>query len=118
MKTSEIEAKVRELATKHPDTIYQPNGSSCEYTKGTSIPGYSGCIIGVAIQMLYPERTGDLRRFDEEANGLAICDLYEEMNIEQDLKSTILTNFQALQDDGGEWGTCLKEAGRTKRKLS
>lgn len=55
-------AKVREIATERPNTVYLHR--SCEYSVGECSDGTTGCLLGQALRTLgYTVR--DLRRLDE-----------------------------------------------------
>lgn len=100
-----IKAAIRQLAAERPHHI-DPNGqagANCQYYED----GQPSCIVGHAIDRLYPGRFD--QRWDESPTpaGLVLAELDDSISPEDMHWVDII---QELQDDGASWGEAVEYA--------
>lgn len=114
----EIEAKVRELASKYPDAEYQTPDTACYYTQGRvrNGPEREGCLMGQALIELNPNEEEYLAHQDV-GESVGIMDILGQMHDVPDDPETSrwLDRVQASQDGGQSWAEAIAHADEARR---
>ena len=106
----ELLDKVIELGTKHPNARYEKSTEEnsvlqgCYYTKIACGPGH-GCIVGQALQSLFPDSRDLIGQLDHTAGGN-----YDMVMGTVGLDSPIsdkIRDIQRHQDSGKTWGLAI-----------
>jgi hypothetical protein len=107
--TNKLVAKVREIATARPNTVYLHR--SCEYAEGECSDGTTGCLLGQALLALgYTVR--ELRRIDELTVSSVDAALKKLLKTDELPINTLrwLRHVQVAQDTEVAWGEAVEAA--------
>lgn len=113
---------IKDLARENPDFIYSGGTNGCYYTQNCL--GQSGidqgCIVGRAINRIYPDLLDKLVIFDDGSpliEDTGFYNLFSHLTMlkEEDLSDQNISimeqigNIQLKQDLGTPWGKCINE---------
>ena len=107
-----VEQKVRELAAKYPDFVYQrPKISTCNNLLGgdPKYPDLKGCIIGQAVRACG-------YRITDTYSAAPVAALLRVLQVNEPVYW--LAEVQSLQDSGYTWGYAVKRADAAPNRHS